>query len=65
LLKRFILGAQIDPLAIIDMLYPKKTSFRPLKCPQKFRNQKTAKNSKFPEVCFEPFGIGGWPSIST
>jgi hypothetical protein len=31
----------------------------------KFRNQKTAKNSKLPEDCFEPVGIGGWPPIST
>jgi hypothetical protein len=54
------LGAQSEPLAIIEVLYPKKTSFRPSKWPQKFRNQKTAKNSKLPENCFEPVGIGGW-----
>jgi hypothetical protein len=44
---------------------PKKPSFRPSKWPQKFRNRKTAKNSKLPENCFEPVGIGGWPPIST
>jgi hypothetical protein len=42
-----------------------KNSFRPSKWPRKFRNQKTAKNSKLPEDCFEPVGIGGWPPIST
>jgi hypothetical protein len=30
-----------------------------------FRNRKTAKNSKLPENCFEPVGVGGWPIIST
>jgi hypothetical protein len=48
-------------LAIIEVLDPKKTSFRPSKWPRKFRNRKTAKNSKLPEDCFEPVGIGGWP----
>jgi hypothetical protein len=52
-------------LAIIEVLNPEKTSFRPSKWPQKFRNRKTAKNSKLPEDCFEPVGIGGWPPIST
>jgi hypothetical protein len=28
-------------------------------------NRKIAKNSIFPEHCFEPVGIGGWPPIST
>jgi hypothetical protein len=59
------LGAQSEPLAIIEVLDPKKTSFRPSKWPRKFRNRKTAKNSKLPENCFEPVGIGGWPPIST
>jgi hypothetical protein len=59
------LGAQSKPLAIIEELDPEKPSFRPSKWPQKFRNRKTAKNSKLPENCFEPVGIGGWPLIST
>jgi hypothetical protein len=59
------LGAQLEPLAIIEELDPEKPSFRPSKWPQKFRNRKTAKNSKLPENCFEPVGIGGWPPIST
>jgi hypothetical protein len=58
-------GAQSNPLAIIEVLDPEKTSFRPSKWPWKFRNRKTAKNSKLPEDCFEPVGIGGWPPIST
>ena len=53
-----------EPLAIIEVLNPEKTSFRPSKWPRKFRNQKIAKNSKFPEDCFEPVGIDGWPPIS-
>jgi hypothetical protein len=49
---------------IIEVPNHEKISFRPSKWPQKFRNRKTAKNSKFPTKCFEPVGIGGWPSIS-
>jgi hypothetical protein len=64
-MRRFILGAQSEPLAIIEVLDHEKTSFRPSKWPQKFRNRKTAKNSKLPTNCFEPVGIGGWPPIST
>jgi hypothetical protein len=59
------LGAQSRAFDIIEVLDPEKTSFRPSKWPQKFRNRKTAKNSKLPEDCFEPVGIGGWPPIST
>jgi hypothetical protein len=61
-------GLNQEPLAIIEVLDPEKPSFRPSKWPQKFRNQKTAKNSKLPKLpenCFEPVGIGGWPPIST
>jgi hypothetical protein len=65
-LRRFILGAQSKPfMSIIEVIDPEKPSFRPSKWPQKFRNQKTAKNSKLPEDCLEPVGIGGWPPIST
>ena len=52
-------------LSIIEDLYLKKTSFRPSKWPRKL---KLAKNSKLPKLlenCFEPFGKGGWPLIST
>jgi hypothetical protein len=62
---RFILGAQLEPSHNIEVLYPEKTSFRPSKWPLKFRNQKTAKNSKLPEDCFKPIGTCGWPLIST
>jgi hypothetical protein len=64
-MRRFILGAQLEPSNIIEVPDREKTSFRPSKWPQKFRNQKTAKNSKLPTNCFEPVGIGGWPPIST
>jgi hypothetical protein len=64
-LRRFIFGDESKPLANIEVLDPKKTSFMPSKWPQKFKNRKTAKNSKLPENCFDPVGIGGWPSIST
>jgi hypothetical protein len=64
-MRRFILGAQSRPSIIIEVLDLEKTSFRPSKWPHKFRNQKTAKNSKLPKDYFEPVGIGGWPLIST
>jgi hypothetical protein len=47
------------------VLDPEIFLFRPLKWPQKFRNQKIAKHSKLPENSFEPVGIGGWPMIFT
>jgi hypothetical protein len=50
---------------MIEMLDPEKTSFRPSKWPQKFRNQKTTKSDKLLEDCFELVGIGGWKPIST
>jgi hypothetical protein len=43
-------GGSIMPLVIIENLDLEKTSFGP---------------SKWPENCFEPFGKGGWPLIST
>jgi hypothetical protein len=58
-------GAQSKPLAIMRSNIPKKPSFRPSKWPWKL---KTAKNSKLPKLlenCFEPYGKGGWPPIST
>jgi hypothetical protein len=59
------LGAQLEPLSIIVFIYHEKTFFRPSKWPQKFRNRKTAKNSKLSTNCIEPVGIVGWPPIST
>ena len=53
------------PLAIIENLDLEKPSFGPSKW---LRKLKPAKNSKLPkwlENCFEPFGKGGWPLIST
>jgi hypothetical protein len=59
------LGAQLEPLAIIEKLDPKKPSFRPSKWPQKLKTAKNSKLPKLPENCFEPVGKGGWPPIST
>jgi hypothetical protein len=53
------------PLAIIDNLYLEKPSFGPSKWPQKLKPAKNSKLPKWPENCFEPFGKGGWPPIST
>ena len=50
------------PLTIIENLDLEKPSFGPSKWPRKL---KPAKNSKLPENCFDPFGKGGWPPIST
>jgi hypothetical protein len=59
------LGAQSEPLAIIEKLDPEKPSFRPSKWPQKLKTAKNSKLPKLPENCFEPVGKGGWPPIST
>jgi hypothetical protein len=59
------LGAQSEPLAIIEKLDPKKPSFRPSKWPRKLKTAKNSKLPKLPENCFEPVGKGGWPPIST
>jgi hypothetical protein len=58
-------GAQLEPLAIIENLDPKKPSFRPSKWPQKLKTAKNSKLPKLPENCFEPVEKGGWPPIST
>jgi hypothetical protein len=42
-----------------------KPSFGPSKWPQKLKPAKNSKLPKWPENCFEPFGKGGWPPIST
>jgi hypothetical protein len=53
------------PLAIIENLDLEKPSFGPSKWPRKLKPAKNSKLPKWPENCFEPFGKGGWPSIST
>jgi hypothetical protein len=53
------------PLAIIENLDIKKPSFGPSKWPRKLKPAKNSKLPKWPEKCFEPFGKGGWPPIST
>jgi len=58
-------GGSIMPLAIIENLDLEKTSFRPSKWPRKWKPAKNSKLPKWPENCFEPFGKGGWPPIST
>jgi len=58
-------GVSILPLAIIENLYLEKTSFRTSKWPRKWKPAKNSKLPKWPENCFEPFGKGGWPPIST
>jgi hypothetical protein len=58
-------GGSIMPLAIIDNLDLEKPSFGPSKWPRKLKPAKNSKLPKWPENCFEPFGKGGWPPIST
>jgi hypothetical protein len=58
-------GGSIMPSAIIENLDLEKTSFRPSKWPQKLKPAKNSKLPKWPENCFETFGNGGWPPIST
>jgi hypothetical protein len=58
-------GGSIMHLAIIENLDLEKPSFRPSKWPRKLKPAKNSKLPKLPESCFEPFGKGGWPLIST
>jgi hypothetical protein len=51
--------------AIIENLDLEKPSFGPSKWPRKLKPAKNSKLPKWPENCFEPFGNGGWPPIST
>jgi hypothetical protein len=53
------------PSAIIENLDLEKPSFGPSKWPRKLKPAKNSKLPKLPENCFEPFGKGGWPPIST
>jgi hypothetical protein len=43
----FIFGAQLETLDNIDVIYQRKTSFRPSKWPWKFRSRKIAKIVNF------------------
>jgi hypothetical protein len=58
-------GGSIMTLVIIKNLDLEKPSFGPSKWPQKLKPAKNSKLPKWPENYFEPFGKGGWPSIST
>jgi hypothetical protein len=58
-------GGSIMPLTIIENLDLEKPSFGPSKWPRKLKPAKNSKLPKWPENCFEPFGKGGWPPIST
>jgi hypothetical protein len=65
ILKEIHFGGSIMPLAIIENLNLEKPSFGPSKWPRKLKPAKNSKLPKWPENCFEPFGKGGWPPIST
>ena len=65
IIKEIHFGGSIMYLDIIKNLYIEKTSFRPSKWPRKWKPAKNSKLPKWPENCFEPFGKGGWPLIST
>jgi hypothetical protein len=65
IVKEIHFGGSIMPLAIIENLYLEKPSFGPSKWPRKLKPAKNSKLPKWPENCFEPFGKGGWPPIST
>ena len=58
-------GGSIMPLYIIENFDLEKPSFRPSKWPQKLKPAKNSKLPKWPENCFDSFGNGGWPPIST
>jgi hypothetical protein len=58
-------GGSIMPSTIIENLDLEKPSFGPSKWPRKLKPAKNSKLPKWPENCFEPFGKGGWPLIST
>jgi hypothetical protein len=55
----------IIPSTIVENLDLEKPSFGPSKWPRKLKLAKNSKLPKLPENCFEPFGKGGWPPIST
>jgi hypothetical protein len=55
----------IEGTYIFQTCFFQKTSFRASKWPRKLKPAKNSKLPKLPENCFEPFGKGGWPLIST
>jgi hypothetical protein len=59
------LGAQSEPLAIIEVLDPKKLHLGPQNGPRSLGTEKLLKIVSCQKTCFEPVGIGGWPPIST
>jgi hypothetical protein len=59
------LGAQLEPLVIIENIYLEKPSFGPSKWPRKLKTAKNSKLPKLPENYFEVDGKGGWLPIST
>jgi hypothetical protein len=58
-------GGSIMHLALIDNIDLEKPSFGPSKWPRKLKPAKNSKLPKWPKNCFEPFGKGRWPPIST
>jgi hypothetical protein len=65
IIKEIHFGGSIMPSNIIENLDLKKPSFGPSKWPRKLKPAKNSKLLKWSENCFEPFGKGGWPLIST
>jgi hypothetical protein len=65
IIKEIHFWGSIMPLAIIENLNIEKPSFSPSKWPRNLKPAKNSKLSKLPENCFEPFGKGVWPLIST
>ena len=65
IIKEIHFWGSIMPSTMIENLDLEKPSFRPSKWPQKLKPAKNSKLPKWPENCFEPFGKGGWPPIST
>jgi hypothetical protein len=55
----------MEGTSILKTCFPKKTLFRASKWHRKLKPAKNSKLPKLPENCFEPFGKGGWPPIST
>ena len=58
-------GGLLIPSDIFENLDLEKPSFGPSKWPRKLKLAKNSKLPKWLENCFEPFGKGGWPPIST
>jgi hypothetical protein len=59
------LGAQLCLWISLRTSISKNLHLGPSKWPRKLKPAKNSKLPKWPENCFEPFGKGGWPLIST